>query len=94
MEKAMKILEKNQYPPDFYNPIIKSTLSKIVDSEFCEHEINLNDTQSTTFVEDQNYDPMCDMDEKDKFMFFVQYRGNVLNTLLTICTKSMHLADS
>ena len=75
MEKAMKILEKNQYPPDFYNPIIKSTLSKIVDSEFCEHENNLNDTQSTTFVEDQNYDPMCDMDEKDKFMFFVQYRG-------------------
>ena len=50
----MKILEKNQYPPDFYNPIIKSTLSKIVDSEFCEHENNLNDTQSTTFVEDQN----------------------------------------
>ena len=54
MEKTMNILEKNQYPPDFYNPIIKSTLSKIVDSEFCEHEKNLNDTQSTTFVEDQN----------------------------------------
>ena len=75
MEKAIKILEHNQYPPDFYNPIIKSTLSKIVDSEFCEDENNVNDTQSTTVEEDQNYDPMCDMDEKDKFMFFVQYRG-------------------
>ena len=94
MEKAIKILEQNQYPSDFYNPIIKSTLNKIIDSEFCEHETDLNDTQSITCEEDQNYDPMCDMDEKDKFMFLCNIVENVLNTLRTICTKFMPLADS
>ena len=94
MEKAIKILEQNQYPSDFYNPIIKSTLNKIIDSEFCEHETDLNDTQSITCEEDQNYDPMCDMDEKDKSCFLCNIVENVLNTLRTICTKFMPLADS
>ena len=30
LSKAKKLLEKNQYPPDFYEPIIYSTLEKIV----------------------------------------------------------------
>ena len=33
LEKAKKILEKNQYPPDFYEPIIKQTLTNIVSPE-------------------------------------------------------------
>ena len=33
MKKATMILEQNQYPPDFYNPIINQTLSKIVNSD-------------------------------------------------------------
>ena len=64
------ILEQNQYPPDFYNPIINQTLSKIVNSDFVETEGDLNDSHSTQHSEDSNHDPMCDMDEKDKFMFF------------------------
>ena len=42
MKKATMILEQNQYPPDFYNPIINQTLSKIVNSDFVETEGELN----------------------------------------------------
>ena len=75
MKKAIDILENNQYPPDFYNPIINSTITKIVNSELCEPDEELNDSQSSICEEEPNHDPMCDMDEKEKFMFFVQYRG-------------------
>ena len=75
LKKAIKILEQNQYPPDFYNPIINQTLSKIVNSELTETDSELNESHSILYEEDSNHDPMCDMDEKDKFMFFVQYRG-------------------
>ena len=75
LKKAIKILEQNQYPPDFYNPIINQALSKIVNSEFIETDSELNESHSILYEEDSNHDPMCDMDEKDKFMFFVQYRG-------------------
>ena len=30
MEKAKQVLERNQYPPTFYNPIIEQTLTSIV----------------------------------------------------------------
>ena len=33
LEKAKKVLEANQYPPHFYNPIIKSTLDQIMKPE-------------------------------------------------------------
>ena len=33
LEKAKKILECNQYPPTFYNPIIKQTLDSIITPE-------------------------------------------------------------
>ena len=33
LEKAKRILERNQYPPMFYNPIIEETLNNIVYKE-------------------------------------------------------------
>ena len=30
MEKAKRILEKNQYPPTFYEPVIRQALSDII----------------------------------------------------------------
>ena len=33
MEKARTLLRNNQYPPTFYEPIIKKTLEKIVNAK-------------------------------------------------------------
>ena len=44
LEKAKKILEQNQYPPSFYDPIIEKTLSDIVTEE---KVTNDNDSSAT-----------------------------------------------
>ena len=31
--KVKRLLERNQYPPDFYKPIIKDTLNKIINEK-------------------------------------------------------------
>ena len=41
-----KILENNQYPPSFYNPIIEETVSKLINPEEKNNEIN-GDKDST-----------------------------------------------
>ena len=33
LEKAKRVLESNQYPPMFYNPIIEQALNSIIDKE-------------------------------------------------------------
>ena len=33
LQRAKTVLEKNQYPPDFYDPIIESTLEKLIAKE-------------------------------------------------------------
>ena len=38
LKKAKKILEKNQYLPDFYEPIIQLTLTNIVSQEEASQE--------------------------------------------------------
>ena len=38
LNRPKKMLEKNQYPPNFYNPIIKRNISKIVTPEHKEFE--------------------------------------------------------
>ena len=63
LEAAKTILEKNQYPPDFYEPIIKETLEKLV-----------NRTNETN-----NEVPNNKEKEKvsEKHMMFLQYRGAI-----------------
>ena len=64
--KAKYILEKNQYPPQFYEPIIRKALEKIInpnDNELKEDtKINENGTELTSVA---------------KKLIFVQYRGHV-----------------
>ena len=45
LEKAKKILEQNQYPPSFYDPIIEKTLSNIIMEEKSTKD---NDSSATT----------------------------------------------
>ena len=45
LEKAKKILENNQYPPSFYNPIIEETISRLLLPEEVKTEMtNENDS--------------------------------------------------
>ena len=57
--KAKRILEKNQYPPSFYDPIIKQTLDSIVGE--VKHPTEKPSTQSNA--------------RSGKVSLFIQYRG-------------------
>ena len=74
----------NHYPPTFFQPIINSTLTKIIQSTT---EINEDDENTSLLgsdiesVVDGSMDdgplviPVHNIEEKDKFRLFVQYRG-------------------
>ena len=66
MEKAKAILERNQYSPSFYNPIIKETLENIFrkSSKAAEDTLTSSNESSTTPLE-----------EVPKRGIFIQYRG-------------------
>ena len=63
LERAKQILEKNQYPPQFYEAIIEQTLEKIVNS---------GEEKGTTVEGSGDSDK-----EIAKKMIFLQYRGKV-----------------
>ena len=60
LEKAKHILELNQYPPTFYEPIMRDTLEKIIRSSETREE-KVSRQQSTT--------------KSEKFPLIIQYRG-------------------
>ena len=64
LERGKQILEKNQYPPSFYNPIIKGTLEKIV----LEQQQTEDEKQPTEEEEKE---------KKPEKLLFVQFRGRV-----------------
>ena len=59
LSRAQRILEMNQYPPTFYQPIINETITKIL--------TNTNNDTSSQLV-----DPVV---QNPKKMIFLQYRG-------------------
>ena len=63
LERAKQILERNQYPPQFYNPIIKQALVKILKPD--EEEIHAN-------AESEK-----EKEAIPRKMIFLQYRGKV-----------------
>ena len=77
LQKAKDILELNQYPSDFYEPIINKTLTKILDPENNAISNSENSILEESFSDQSVVNPMCLMDEKAKFRLFVQYRGKV-----------------
>ena len=66
MEKAKFVLEKNQYPPQFYEPLIEQTLSKIV-----EKQGGKKDTAPQ---------PAQPEDTTPKKMIFLEYRNSSMET--------------
>ena len=63
LEKAKAVLERNQYPPTFYDPIIRETLTKIVEPP---------PTAPAQVREDEGSKKA---EETSKHMIFLQYRG-------------------
>ena len=63
IQKAKIMLENNQYPPSFYNPIIEQTLTKICQT-----------TETETGEEEQHQE---EEPEPEKKLVFLQYRGKV-----------------
>ena len=62
LEKAKRILERNQYPPAFYDPIIKTTLDTIITSETPEKSSTETSEPGT-------------QDKSSKYRLKIQYRG-------------------
>jgi uncharacterized C2H2 Zn-finger protein len=80
LEKAKRILERNQYPPMFYNPIIESTLNNIVDNA------NKVEVADAPVVEQ----PSDAGNAVPKRLFFLQYRGKVSEDYV----RALHMMDA
>ena len=70
LEKAKRILELNQYPPEFYEPLIEQALTKIIEGE--------KKTEQTTEPEEKTIGPEEAPEEQiPKKLVFLEYRGKV-----------------
>ena len=77
MEEAKAILLKNQYPLVFIEQIFNTTLSKILSTEKKDESVDESEESMNESLLSMDYDTlMCrQILEKDKFKFFVNYRG-------------------
>ena len=85
LKKAKAILERNQYPPTFYEPIIKEALTKILIAK-------------TTTPQNSTAEGNEQPESISKHMIFIQYRGKctedyarALHRLKAPCTMVMTL---
>ena len=67
LSKAKQILEQNQYPPEFYDPIIRNTISKLLKPE----------TSETT-----DHQQPEDKPASKKHKLYLQYRGKCTDDFL------------
>ena len=82
LEKAKRVLEQNQYPPEFYGPIIHETLTTIVsrsndsDSEdqCSDSEDQCSDSEEESSQQEMDTKPK---DMRKSFSLFLNYRGKV-----------------
>ena len=88
LEKAKVILENNQYPPSFYNPIISDAIDKLMGLDDKEMERDNQASADEARSQPANQPP--------KKLLFVQYRGkctedyaNALRKLEAPCTVVM-----
>ena len=79
LENAKEILINNQYPKTFIENIFKKTLDKIVDNNQNTSISEDNDNEDNESEENNSIlDPnscLHNISEKDKYRFFVKYRG-------------------
>ena len=78
MCRAKQVLERNQYPPEFYDPIILSTIEKF-------HTQNTN-AQSVNEVDPEN-ETSTAAPPTPAHMWLLQYRGRPTDSLLRQLSK-------
>ena len=92
LKKVKTILETNQYPSSFYEPIVNDTLSRLVNPNGIPIVDEVNDLSTSGEVDNEDSDDidlamfMQHMEDKDKFMLFVQYRGKCTEE----CAQALH----
>ena len=70
MAKALQILKDNQYPDSFVFPIVNNVMTKLA----CPKEYERLNAENESRVKDVP-DCLLELSEKEKYMFFVEYRG-------------------
>jgi len=70
MTKALQILKDNQYPDSFVFPIVNNVMTKLA----CPQEYERLNAENESRVKDVP-DCLLELSEKEKYMFFVEYRG-------------------
>ena len=94
LEEAKNILMKNQYPLDFIEKIFNVTLMKILSSnknDDCDNDSD-NDSNDQSISDSEismDYDTlMCrQILDKDKYKFFINYRGKVTDKFVQSLNK-------
>ena len=84
--EAKEILKQNQYPLDFVEPIINSTLKSILGfpKDDINSSINSEDSGSDITSNELSLDSnacLYQFEEKEKFKFFINYRGKLTEKL-------------
>ena len=72
LQKAKRILEQNQYPPEFYEPVIQRALDKIVGVSSAS-----TISSGNTLNEQGETERLTDADPIRKRLIFIEYRGKV-----------------
>ena len=80
LQKAKCILERNQYPPEFYEPVIQRALDKIM-SVTC-----MNNNTGTTNEHDETERP-DESESIQKHLIFIEYRGKVTDDYCRVLRK-------
>ena len=88
-------MERNQYPPDFYEPIIKKTLQNIVGED---KPSQTNDVRQESPPQPSHGEPQATNpeDAPRKKMIFIQYRGKCTEAFaraLHRCKAPLHRGD-
>ena len=76
LTEALEILENNQYPTSFIMPIIKNTIDKLVSSQDIDSDISSdNNSEGNLELSLDSNACLTTIRDKDKFKFFLCYRG-------------------
>ena len=82
--EAKDILKQNQYPLTFVEPIINSTINSLLGCSSDDNDDASNDSDDSDTSHNISMDPNASpyqFDEKDKFRFFINYRGKLTEKL-------------
>ena len=82
VEKVKMILQQNQYPQDFYDPIISNTIEKLLSSKVNQKDWEVDVTSQNVFIEYRGI-------ATDHFIKKLKSMGAPLELVITLCKLSV-----